>query len=42
VHRVVEARGSGPREVVVEVVRPGYRLGERVVREAEVVVERRT
>jgi molecular chaperone GrpE len=42
VHRVVEVRKSGPREVVVEVVRPGYRLGERVVREAEVVVERRT
>lgn len=39
--RVVEVRPARPGEQagnVVEVVRPGYALGERVVREAEVVV----
>lgn len=36
-HRAVEVR-SGPSERVLEVIRPGYRLGGKVVREAEVVV----
>jgi hypothetical protein len=38
--RVVEVRAAGPgeRETVVEVVRPGYALGEKILREAEVVV----
>lgn len=40
VHRVVEVRGESGDERVVEIVRPGYRLGERMVREAEVVVLR--
>jgi molecular chaperone GrpE (heat shock protein) len=40
VHRVIEvraARAGEPEGVVVEVVRPGYAAGGRVVREAEVV-----
>ncbi len=41
VHRVVEVRGAGAgREIVAEIVRPGYRVGGRLVREAEVVVRR--
>jgi molecular chaperone GrpE (heat shock protein) len=39
--RVVEVRERGPGErrgTVVEVVRPGYALGAKIVREAEVVV----
>jgi molecular chaperone GrpE len=39
--RVVEVRAAAPGErpgTVVEVVRPGYALGARIVREAEVVV----
>jgi len=39
-HRVVEVRGSGGAERVVETVRPGYILGEVVIREADVVVRR--
>ncbi len=38
--RVVEVRAAGPNErvgTVVEVVRPGYALGAKIVREAEVV-----
>lgn len=38
-HRVVDVRMAGSAEgTIVEVVRPGYSLGGRVVREAEVVV----
>jgi molecular chaperone GrpE len=38
-HRVVEVRpGRGPEGTIVEVLRPGYSLGGRVVREAEVAV----
>jgi molecular chaperone GrpE len=40
-HRVVEVRPPGPghrRGTVIEVVRPGYALDDRVIREAEVVV----
>jgi molecular chaperone GrpE (heat shock protein) len=39
--RVVEVRAPAPGEprgTVVEVVRPGYALGDKVVRETEVVV----
>ncbi len=39
--RVVEVRAAGPNErvgTVVEVVRPGYALGAKIVREAEVVI----
>ena len=39
--RVVEVRAGGRGErpgTVIEVVRPGYALGARIVREAEVVV----
>lgn len=41
-HRVVEVRSSGPGRPghVVELVRPGYVLGDRLVREAEVAVRR--
>jgi molecular chaperone GrpE (heat shock protein) len=38
-HRAVETR-RGPAERVLEVVRAGYVVGRRVVREAEVVVGR--
>jgi hypothetical protein len=40
VHRVVEVRAARPGErddVVLEVIRPGYTAGGRIVREAEVV-----
>jgi molecular chaperone GrpE len=40
-HRVVEVRKPGPgyrRGTVLEVVRPGYALDARIIREAEVVV----
>ena len=39
--RVVEVRAAGPTErvgTVIEVVRPGYALGAKIVREAEVVI----
>ncbi|MEM9692644.1 MAG: nucleotide exchange factor GrpE [Myxococcota bacterium] len=36
-HRAV-GRAPGTREQVVEVVRPGYRLGEELLREADVIV----
>jgi hypothetical protein len=39
--RVVEVRAAGPNErvgTVIEVVRPGYALGAKIVREAEVVI----
>lgn len=39
--RVVEVRAPGPQEragTVVEVVRPGYALGAKIIREAEVVI----
>ena len=41
-HRVVEVRAVGPGRSghIVEVVRPGYAIGDRVVREAEVAVRR--
>jgi molecular chaperone GrpE (heat shock protein) len=40
-HRVVEVRGARQGvETVIEIVRPGYRVGGRVVRETEVVVRR--
>jgi molecular chaperone GrpE len=39
--RVVEVRAPGPHEragTIVEVVRPGYALGAKIIREAEVVI----
>jgi len=40
-HRVVEVRGQGAEEIVAEILRPGYRVGDVIIREADVVVERR-